>query len=242
MSLQRPRVVLAVPRALDCAGLSALLRGPHCELVSSHVDLPTAVAACKKREVDALIVDVAFPRQAAFEEGKALRKSGAVATVAFLDTEIAMGRALSALSVSRSIYLTRNVSIEELFQAIRTVLDPPEDLVDLRPSSLPWIESAQRPMNGHESKSAGLAVAPRHHFTRVDQLHDHDRFGILRLSKRERQVIKLLAGGKTVKQAGELMGLAHSTVDNHKSRLMKKLQIHRLGQVIRIAVEAGILD
>lgn len=242
MNLLRPRVVLAVPRALDCAGLAVLLNGPNCELVGSFVDLSIAAEKCKEEGADALIVDVGFPNRGAFHVARALIFRKVVRAAVFLDNWMTVGRALVALDVPNSSYVTRDASADELLHMLGVTLRLSKTPSNQLSMPKGRNQSTQLRLNGHTEPWEVGSASTRHAITRVDQLHEHDRFGVLRLTPRERQVIELLAAGKTVKQAGVAMGLSHSTVDNHKARLMRKLGVHRSSQVVRIAVETGMVD
>jgi len=61
------------------------------------------------------------------------------------------------------------------------------------------------------------------------------------LTPSEQEVMKLLAGGRSVKQCAELLAVAESTIDNHKSRLMKKLGIHKSSELAVRAIRDGLL-
>lgn len=62
------------------------------------------------------------------------------------------------------------------------------------------------------------------------------------LTPREMGVLKLIAQGNTVKHCAELLALAPSTVDNHKSRLMKKLGVHKSLDLTRLAIREGLVS
>ena len=62
------------------------------------------------------------------------------------------------------------------------------------------------------------------------------------LTRREIEVLLYLARGLTVRQCAERMQLAQSTVDNHKSRLMKKLGVHKGVELAVLAIREGLLD
>ncbi len=64
---------------------------------------------------------------------------------------------------------------------------------------------------------------------------------IVALSARERRVMQLLAEGRSVRQCAADLGIAQSTVDNHKSRLMKKLGIHKASELTRLAIREGLV-
>ena len=61
------------------------------------------------------------------------------------------------------------------------------------------------------------------------------------LTPREVEVVQHLGEGFTVKQCAEKMGLSPSTIENHKTRIMKKLQVNNVVQLIRLANREGLL-
>ena len=63
-----------------------------------------------------------------------------------------------------------------------------------------------------------------------------------KLTTRERQVLQLIAEGKTNRQAAEELGLAVKTVDTHRMRLMRKLDIHDQTTLVKFAVRRGIVS
>jgi DNA-binding NarL/FixJ family response regulator len=64
---------------------------------------------------------------------------------------------------------------------------------------------------------------------------------IAALSERERQIMRLLAQGQSVRECALALGLAHSTIDNHKARLMKKLGVHKISELTCRAVREGLI-
>jgi DNA-binding NarL/FixJ family response regulator len=63
-----------------------------------------------------------------------------------------------------------------------------------------------------------------------------------KLSTRERQVLQLIAEGKTNRMIGEMLGLATKTVDTHRTRLMRKLSIHDQTSLVKFAIRRGIVS
>jgi DNA-binding NarL/FixJ family response regulator len=76
----------------------------------------------------------------------------------------------------------------------------------------------------------------------VEQLPTFDKHQFLTLSTQELHVLQWLANGHSVRSIAEKMGLAESTVDNHKARMMKKLMINKTSHLVRLAVETGLID
>ena len=74
------------------------------------------------------------------------------------------------------------------------------------------------------------------------RLAAHNLGGFLSLSDKERGVMQLLARGFTAREAAEVLKLSPSTVDNHRTRIMRKLQISHMTQITRKALRAGLID
>ena len=61
------------------------------------------------------------------------------------------------------------------------------------------------------------------------------------MTGREREVLTLLAEGKTVRAAATALGLSRKTVDNHKSNLMRKLGIHNKAELVMWAIQKRVV-
>ncbi len=62
------------------------------------------------------------------------------------------------------------------------------------------------------------------------------------LSARERQVLQLIAEGKSTKEVAALLGISVKTAESHRTRLMQKLDIHETASLVRYAVRRGIVE
>ena len=69
---------------------------------------------------------------------------------------------------------------------------------------------------------------------------DNDKYGTL--TDREQQIFRLLANGLTSKQVGKELFISSKTVDNHKSKIMSKLEVHNSVGLFRFATKIGLLD
>lgn len=100
-----------------------------------------------------------------------------------------------------------------------------------------FLLAVQRVWAGHRHISEEAAEAMLHHGGQapggVDRLD--------RLSTREREVLKALADGLSNKEIGERLFISHRTVDTHRTNLMKKLGVHNLAELVRIAIAAGLV-
>jgi two-component system response regulator NreC len=62
------------------------------------------------------------------------------------------------------------------------------------------------------------------------------------LSPREREVLQLVAEGKTTKEVAQVLGISVKTADSHRSRLMEKLEIHETAGLVRYAIRRGLVQ
>lgn len=62
------------------------------------------------------------------------------------------------------------------------------------------------------------------------------------LTARERQVLQLVAEGKTTKDIASLLGIAIKTAESHRTRLMRKLDIHETASLVRYAIRRGLVQ
>ena len=68
-----------------------------------------------------------------------------------------------------------------------------------------------------------------------------DESEVDQVSNRQRQILQLLAAGLSAKQAAAKLGISRRTVETHKSRMMKMISIETSAELIRFAVEQGIV-
>lgn len=68
------------------------------------------------------------------------------------------------------------------------------------------------------------------------------RLSLSILTRREEEVLKLVAEGLTNKEIGEYLFISHRTVDTHRTNLMRKLNINNAAGLIRFAFKSGIIQ
>jgi PAS domain S-box-containing protein len=65
---------------------------------------------------------------------------------------------------------------------------------------------------------------------------------VLALTERERQVLVLIAEGKSTKEAAARLGISYKTADSHRSRILEKLGVHETASMVRYAIRAGLIQ
>jgi len=65
---------------------------------------------------------------------------------------------------------------------------------------------------------------------------------VFALTERERQVLVLIAEGKSTKEAAARLGISYKTADSHRSRILEKLGVHETASMVRYAIRAGLIQ
>ena len=212
------RLLLLLSSSLDCAAISGLLslrRG--ISLVGSSSDLDFGLARCRQKRPKLLIVDPQLDDQA-IELAVATMRSGFSKHVMVLDDRVHEGLVAELLPMPSVSYMTRQAGADSLHAAIMEAARGKERVFD------PAIDHRVLRTPG------GLRL----------ELH-HDQPSVAALTAREREIMRLLALGKSVRDCAQQLHLAVSTIDNHKARMMKKLQIHKAVEVTHIAIRDGLI-
>jgi len=206
------RIVLAQRRNLDVDLLSGLLKAaPHLVVAAATTDIHFIRRYCSNSPPDLVILDISFPNGQALDIGKAILSSRDAKYILLLDDYYNLQKAQFAEAVP-AFYFTRSAGSEELLDFIRRIVT-----------------------KGH--------FAPRE-LDATTQAKKHfrlDRPITSFLTIREVEVMTLLAEGYTVRACAKRLELSKNTVDNHKTRIMKKLDVHNVAGIVRLAIRSGIL-
>jgi DNA-binding NarL/FixJ family response regulator len=191
-------------------------------VVAAEAQLDACVELCRTADADAALLDATYPSFSAFQAAQTLLTQGVIRSAAFLDDRFAIVRAARAVELPNATYLTRQNDLAPILREISERLN----------SSLDF--------PGRAVKSTGALGV--HFVQSLEELRQLDHAGFLSLTSRERQVVQRMALGMSVKQIAEQLGVAASTIDNHKTRLMKKLKLHKHLQIAMAALQAGLMD
>lgn len=135
-----------------------------------------------------------------------------------LDEIVRPAHVCAALTLGVGGYWTLGASFEQLTRAVRRVA----------------------------SGGQSFCPASRKHVARLrNHLPPHpppEGPGVWQLSQRECEVLVLLAGGLSVKECAGRLGLAANTIDNHKARMMKKLGVRKVVDLVRLAIRGGLIE
>ena len=165
-----------------------------------------------KNTVMLAILDSNYPGRMAFDIGCRGREAGSAQHLVMVDEYYNPRRAKLAESM-RAAYCTKNSGLQQLSYCTDLLANNPQ----IEPNQV-----------------SGLID--------VDYQSSVDFLGSVRLTPREIEVWTLLAEGNTVKDCAEELGLSIHTAENHKWRLMKKLNVHRTTLLVHLAIRHGLVE
>jgi two-component system, NarL family, response regulator NreC len=212
------RVLLADDHGIVRRGLRALLETePGLTVVAEAADGLEALRLCAEHQPDTLILDIAMPKLNGIDVAARTQKMERPPRVIILSMHTDESYIIRALAAGARGYLLKDATDEDLLPAIRAVAAG-------RPFFSPAVTAVLVEDYVRQLHARGLA----------DSYH--------LLTDREKQVLQLLAEGRSNKEAATLLDLGVSTVETHRANLMQKLNLHNTAEIVLYAVRKGIID
>ena len=206
------RILLADDHQILRHSLRALLEREGLEVVAEAEDGERAVELVEGTRPDVAVLDLSMPRLNGIEAARAIARGRPKTRVVLLTVHREEHYVLAALKAGIMGYVLKTQAAGDLLLAIREVAN---DAIYLSPGVSRAVVDA--------------------YLTRKDGVRDP-------LSPREREVLQLIAEGKTTKEIAALLGLSVKTADSHRTRLMEKLDIHDVAGLTRYAIRNGLIQ
>ena len=211
------RVLLADDHGIVRRGLRSLLESePGLSIVAEATDGLEALRLCDEHAPDTLIVDIAMPKMNGIEVAARVQKLAHPPKVIILSMHADESYILRALAAGARAYLLKDATDEDLLPAVRSV-------------------AAGKPF----FSGAVTAVLVEDYMRRLQARGLTDSYHLL--TDREREVLQLLAEGRSNKEVASLLDLGLSTVETHRANMMVKLNLHNTAEIVLYAVRKGII-
>lgn len=211
------RVLLADDHAIVRRGLRALLETePSVTVVAEAPDGHEAIRLSAAHTPDVAVLDIGMPLLNGIEVTSRLRAQENPPRVIILSMHTDESYILRALAAGAQAYLLKDSTDEELLPAIRAV-------------------SAGKPF----VSAAVSAVLVEDYVRHLQSRGLTDTFHLL--TAREREVLQLLAEGRSNKEVAAVLEVGVSTVETHRANLMQKLNLHNTAEIVLYAVRKGII-
>ena len=209
------RIIIADDHRLVREGLRSLLeKQPDMEVIAEAEDGRTMLKLAQEMLPNIAIMDVAMPDLNGIEATHQIIDIAPGVKVLALSMYSDRRLVAGMLSAGASGYLLKDCAFEELVQAVRTVVA------------------------GQIYLSPTIAqIVARNYIERLEKM-DSSAFALL--TTREREVLQLLAEGKTVKEIAYHLNLSAKTIETYRQQIMGKLYIHSIAELTKYAIREGL--
>jgi DNA-binding NarL/FixJ family response regulator len=209
------KVLLADDHKIVRDGLRNLLEKHADIMVAGEAeDGREALQLARKLSPDVIIMDIAMPDLNGIEATRQIVAEFPGIKVVALSMHSDKRFVSEMLKAGASAYLLKDCAFEELITAIRTI------------------------MKGKIYLSPGIAGVVIEDYIRKDSKAESTVFSLL--SDREREVLQLMAEGKTTKEVAAHLNLSIKTVETHRTNIMTKLNIHSIAELTKYAIREGL--
>jgi len=204
-------VVLADDHPLVRHGMRMLLERERFQILGEASDGLEAVGLAKRFRPDVVVLDFAMPALNGISAAREIATVSARSKMVLLTMYTEEHHVLEALRAGVRGCVSKTQAPEHLLQAIREVC------------------------------AGGVYLSPSVSGTVIDAYLTKTELPDDRLTSRERQVLQLIAEGKTTKEVAVILGITVKTAESHRTKLMAKLDIHSTAVLVRYAIRRGLL-
>jgi len=211
------KVVIAEDHTILRAGLRALLEAkPNLEVVGEAEDGYAAIRCVEKLRPDLVLMDLSMPRLNGMEAIRDIKKNLPEIKIIALTVHNTEEYILATLQAGADGYILKDSTRDELLIAIESVLKGKSYLSP---------DVSCKVIEGYLQGQ-----------TEIKTSSSWDS-----LSRREREVLKLIAEGGKNKEIADYLCISIKTVEKHRSNLMKKLNLHNVAELTSFALEKGLV-
>lgn len=208
-------ILLVDDHEVMCEGLRALLRKqPDMEVIGHAADGRSAVQMARELSPDVVIMDIGMPNLNGIDATRQVLAECPNAKVIMLSTYLDGSLIAKALKVGASGYVAKSSAFAELIEGINAMAENRTYLC---------------------SKAAKVVFSDY-----VKMLSNPEWSWDEGLTRREREVLQLVAEGKTTKGIAAILHISVKTVDSHREHIMDKLNIHNVAGLTKYAIREGL--
>lgn len=206
------KIIIADDHQIVLDGLVSIIHNDNeVEIIAMALNGTQVIELLQKNEVDIVVLDIEMPLMDGVETTRIIRKDYPNVKILILTMYNEIGFIRRIVEVGAHGYILKNKGKEELVSAIKTIY------------------------NGEEY--FGEAVTK----TMVSSMRVKDISGEIRLTKKEIEVLRLIACGDTTPIISEKLFIAHSTVETHRRNLIEKTGAKNSKGLVKFAVEKGYI-
>lgn len=208
----RIRILLADDHLMFRQGLKTLIERESLDVVAEASDGHESIRLAKELHPDVAVLDLSMPLLNGLDAAREITQTSPKTRTILLTMHTEDQYVTEALRAGIRGYVLKTQATSDLVQAVREVF---RGAVYLSPGVSRAVVEAYLAKTEHSSDS---------------------------LTPRERQVLQLVAEGKTTKEVAVVLGVSVKTAESHRTRLMEKLGIHETASLVRYAIRIGLIQ
>jgi DNA-binding NarL/FixJ family response regulator len=209
----RTRVVVADDHSVVVEGVRGVLEQSGCELVATVADGRALVSAVTEHKPDLVVLDISMPILNGIEAARQIRSHHPRIKLIFLSMHFDPAYVREAFRAGASAYLLKSTAVSELGTAVAEVM---------------------------EGRSYMNPCVTKQTFAEFLADPSSNSFGS-ELTERQREVLQLVAEGKTAKEIADTLHISPKTVEFHKANLMDVIGVRTIAELTRYAIEQRIV-
>jgi DNA-binding NarL/FixJ family response regulator len=206
------RIILADDHLIVRQGLKSILEKESHTVVGEAGDGREAVRLAQELCPDIAVLDLSMPLLNGLDAAREIVKVSPQTRVILLTMHTEDPYVMEALRAGIRGYLLKTQAAQDLVQAI------------------------------HEVSRGSMYLSPGISRTVVEAYLAKSELPPDPLTPREREVLQLIAEGKTTKEAAAVLGVSVKTAESHRTRIMEKLEIHETASLVRYAIRRGLIQ
>lgn len=212
---RRLRILLAEDHTMVRAGVRSLLEAASIDVVGDVADGRDAVRLARELRPDVVVLDVQMPGMNGIEAAREIRAADEAVAIVMLSMHGDPQYIAEALRAGATGYVPKDAAFSELLAAVEAVA---AGRVYMTPSvsNVAFQDYIRRVKNEDTTSALDL------------------------LSGRERQVLQLIAEGRTGAEIARALHISAHTVETHRRRMMEKLDVHNVVDLVKFALKHGL--
>ena len=212
--MEKPRVLLADDHKIVLEGLRSLLQSEF-EIVGEVEDGRTLVSEAERLRPDLVVADISMPNLNGIDAARRIKKIDKRIRIVFLTMHADVTYAAGAFEAGASGFVLKHSAPQELVLAMREAMKGQTYVTPMIAGDLIGAFQSGASLKG-ELKAA--------------------------LSPRQREVLQLIAEGKSIKEIAAILRISTRTAEFHKYRIMEQLNIKTNAELVHYAVKHGIIS
>ena len=213
------RILIADDHDIVRAGIrQVLLDRPDWEICGEARDGREAIALAQKTSPDVIVMDVSMPELNGVEAAREIRKANQKVEILILSLHLSDQMAHEMVKAGVRGYVLKSDAGRDLIRAI-------EALGMHKPFFTAKVSKMMEDIMSNAIPRASRAGTDRG-----------------RLTKRQKEIVKLLAEGKSSKEVASVLNISVKTAETHRANIMRKLELHSVSELVRYALQNELVQ